>query len=94
MRTHISLLIGSDGIQRLYCMYTDIDQLMAEKEQMSRQYEELILQHYRMPGPDTLVLGHCNITQNRILDIQDFTGSDLLNTFGRVREAFLLGLPG
>ena len=66
VRTHISLLIGSDGIQRLYCMYTDIDQLMAEKEQMSRQYEELILQHYRMPGPDTLVLGHCNITQNQM----------------------------
>ncbi|MFQ7398943.1 MAG: PAS domain-containing protein, partial [Neglectibacter sp.] len=94
VRTHISLLIGSDGIQRLYCMYTDIDQLMAEKEQMSRQYEELILQHYRMPGPDTLVLGHCNITQNRILDIQDFTGSDLLNTFGRVREAFFAGVAG
>ena len=94
VRTHISLLIGSDGIQRLYCMYTDIDRLMAEKEQMSRQYEELILQHYRMPGPDTLVLGHCNITQNRILDIQDFTGSDLLNTFGRVREAFFAGFAG
>ena len=94
IRIHISLPKSPDGIQRLYCAHTDIDQLVAEKEQMSRQYEELILQHYRTPGPDTLVLGHCNITQNRILDIQDFTGSGLLETFGWEREAFFTGVAG
>ncbi len=94
VRTHVSLLAGTDGVQRLYCSYTDIDQLVAEKEQMSRQYEELILQHYRTPGPDTLVLGHCNITRNRILDIRDFTGSRLLEVFGRDREKFFTGLAG
>ncbi len=94
VRTHFSLLTGPDGIQRLYCVYTDIDQLVAEKEQMSRQYEELILQHYRTPGPNTLILGHCNITQNRILDIQDFTGSGLLETFGRDRQTFFTGIAG
>ncbi len=81
---------GPDGVQRLYCVYTDINQLVAEKEQMGRQYEERILQHYRTPSPDTLVLGHCNITQGRVLDIQDFTNSDLLNAFGRERDAFFL----
>ncbi len=94
VRTHFSHLTGLDGIQRLYCAYTDIDQLVAEKEQMCRQYEELILQHYRTPDPDTLLLGHCNITQNRILDIQDFTGFGLLEAFGRVREEFFSGLAG
>ncbi|MBU5627298.1 PAS domain-containing protein [Oscillibacter sp. MSJ-2] len=94
IRVHISLPKGPDGIQRLYCVYTDINQLVAEKEQMARQYEELILQHYRTPGPDTLVLGHCNITQNRILDIQDFTESGLLEIFGREREAFFTGIAG
>ena len=94
VRTHFSLLTGPDGVQRLYCAYTDIDQLVAEKEQMSRQYEELILQHYRTPGPNTLVLGHCNVTRNQILKIRDFTGSGLLETFGRDRESFFTGLAG
>lgn len=94
IRVHISLPKSPDGIQRLYCVYTGIDQLVAEKEQMSRQYEELILQHYRTPGPDTLILGHCNITQNQILDIRDFTGSQLLETFGSDREAFFTGIAG
>ena len=94
IRDHVSLLKGSDEIQRLYCAYTDISQLMSEKEQMGRQYEELILQHYRKPGPDTLILGHCNITQNKILNIQDFTGSQLLETFGRNREEFFTGIAG
>ena len=94
IQVHISLLKGLDGIMRLYCVYTDIDQLMAEKELMRRQYEEQILQHYRTPGPDTLILGHCNITQNKILDIHDFTGSGLLGQFGWGREEFFTGFAG
>ena len=37
-------------------------------------------------------MGHCNITQNRILEIIDRTGSNLLETFGTVREEFFMGL--
>ncbi len=94
LRDHVSLLRGSDGIRRLYCVYTDIDQLVTEKEQLGRQYEEQILQHYRTPGPDTLVLGHCNVTRDRILEIRDFTGFGLLEHFGWNREAFFTGLAG
>ena len=88
IRVHISLSKSPDGVRRLYCVYTDIDQVVAEKEQMSRQYEELILQHYRTPGPDTLILGHCNITQNRVLENRNFTDSKLWETFGWDRESF------
>ena len=56
--------------------------------QIRKQYNELILQHYRTPGPNALIVGHCNITQNRILEIIDYTDSDLLKTFGNVREEF------
>ncbi|MCD7906799.1 MAG: PAS domain-containing protein [Clostridium sp.] len=94
IRAHVSLLRGPDGILRLYCVCTDIDRLVAEKERMVRQYEELILQHYRTSGPDTLILGHCNITRNKILDIQDLTGSGRLKTFGRDGEAFFSGVAG
>ena len=92
IRDHISLFMGPDGTQRLYCVFTDISQLMAEKEQMRRQYEELILQHYRTPGPDTLILGHCNITRNKIIEIWDSTDSGLLDAFSRDRQAFFTGI--
>lgn len=88
----LSLLRTTDGIRRLYCVYTDISQSVKEKEQLRRQYEDILLKHYRKPGPNELILGHCNITQNKILDIIDYTGSDLLKTFGTVREDFFAGI--
>lgn len=57
-----------------------------------KKYQDLIISHYRTPDPNALVMGHCNITQNRILEIIDRTGSNLLETFGTVREEFFMGL--
>lgn len=87
-----SLLKSEDGIRRLYSVYSDISKSVEEKAQLRRQYEDLIIQHYRTPGPDEMILGHCNITQNRILEIIDHTDSDLLKTFGSVREEFFTGI--
>lgn len=92
IRNHMSMLKGSDGMLRLYCVYTDISQSVEEKAQLRRQYEELILQHYRTPGPNELILGHCNITKNLILHLWDSTDSDLLATFGTDREDFFSGI--
>ena len=39
-----------------------------------------------------LVIGHCNITQRRIIEINDFTNSGLLDTFGSERDGFFTGL--
>lgn len=39
-------------------------------------------------------MGHCNVTQNRIIEIEDRTDSDLLKTFGTDRNAFFTGLSG
>ena len=63
-----------------------------EQENIRRQYNELILQHYRTPGPNALVVGRCNISQSRILEIIDYTDSGLLDMFGTVREDFFTGL--
>ena len=62
------------------------------QEQLRQQYKERIAQHYMMAGSDTLVLGHCNVTQNKIYEIVDRTESNLLETFGEDREEFFLGL--
>ncbi|MDC0700536.1 PAS domain-containing protein, partial [Blautia wexlerae] len=92
IKSNLSIRRLSDGSLMLYSVYTDISASVEEKEQIRRQYENLLLQHYRMAGPNELILGHCNITQNRILEILDYTGSDLLQTFGTNREAFFTGI--
>lgn len=91
-RVRISTLRAEDGALRLHCIYTDISQTVEERASLRRQYDELLVQHYRTPGPDTLVLGHCNISKNKIQDIWDSTGSNLLATFGTVREDFFTGI--
>ncbi|WP_242846334.1 hybrid sensor histidine kinase/response regulator [Anaeromassilibacillus senegalensis] len=92
LKSNLSIKRMNDGSLMLYSVYTDISASVEEKAQIRRQYENLLLQHYRMAGPNELVLGHCNITQNRILEILDYTNSDLLQTFGTNREAFFTGI--
>lgn len=92
IKNSISRLQMSDGICRLYMMFTDITKTAEEKERLSRRYEELIIKHYQTPGDATLLLGHCNISKNEILEIWDATGIDPLKIYGKVREDFFLGL--
>ena len=77
---------------RVYSVYRDMTREREEQSRLRQQYKDLIMQHYQTQGPDALVLGHCNITQNRILEIIDYTDSNLLGTFGSVREDFFSGL--
>lgn len=59
---------------------------------MRKQYREQILQHYLLNDDDILLLGHCNITQNKILEMVDYTDSELLEKFGSEREDFFTGV--
>lgn len=88
----LSSLQDEGGEGWFYAVCSDISREREEHDQIRRRYNELILQHYLTPGPDALVVGHCDITQNRILEIIDHTDSDLLETFSSVREDFFLGL--
>lgn len=92
VKNTLSLIQNKDGERSVYCVYQDMTKEQEKQEQLRRQYNDLILQHYRAPGPNALVVGHCNITQNRILEIIDYTDSDLLKTFGSVREEFFTGI--
>lgn len=92
VKSTLSMLKLPDGQRRIYSVYTDISKAMAENRLLRRQYENLLLQHYRAPGPDTLIVGHCNITRNKILEIKDYTDSRLLEKLGENREAFFTGI--
>lgn len=92
VKSSVSMERSGDGVVRLYSVYTDISKTVEETERLRRQYEELIMQHYRTPGTNELVLGHCNITQNQIIEIRDFIGANLLEMLGDEREGFFKGL--
>lgn len=81
VRINLSMRRMPDGVQFLYCVYTDISKDMEEKAQIRRQYEELLLRHYRMPEPGTLIAGHSDITKNKMLEIRDYMNTNLLETF-------------
>lgn len=92
VKNTLSLIQNEGGESCIYAFYHDITREREEREQFRRQYNDLIVQHYQMPGPNALIVGHCNITQNRILEIIDYTGSDPLGRFGSTREDFFAGL--
>lgn len=92
VKNTLSMIHTEEGVCRIYAGYHDITKERETQDMLRRQYKELIMQHYRTPGPETLVLGHCNVTKNQILEIIDQTDSDLLKAFGSEREAFFTGV--
>ena len=94
VKNTLSLIEAESGEKRFYAVYHDVSGEIAEKEQLRQKYKEMILQHYRTPDPNALIIGHCNITQNKILEIIDNTDSDLLHTFSMDRERFFTGVSG
>lgn len=94
VRNSLTMIHSEDGESRVYAVYHDLTKERREREEMREQYSDLILQHYRTPGPNALIVGHCNVTREFILDIIDYTDSDLLKQFGTVRDEFFAGMAG
>lgn len=92
VKVKFSVIKCEDGGARVYADYHDITAEKKMQEQLRQQYKEEIHQHYILAGPDALILGHCNITRNKICEIVDHTDSGLLETFGDVREEFFTGI--
>lgn len=88
----LTMLPDEDGGLRQYCYIRNITKEREERERTRAQYKKLILQHYQEPGANTLVLGHCNITQNKILEINDFTSSGCIKSLGMDRESFFTAI--
>ena len=92
IKCRLSIVREENGEKRIYATCNDMTHEVEEQARIRLQYKELLLQHYRSPDPNTLVVGHCNVTKSRIEEIIDFTGSDLLNTLGNERDAFFTGI--
>lgn len=88
VKNTLSMIQSAGGEKCLYASYHDMTAEREEQEKFRQQYNEIILQHYLMPGPNALIVGHCNLTQNRMLEIIDHTDSNLIENFGDGRENF------
>ncbi|MDO4545993.1 MAG: PAS domain-containing protein, partial [Bacillota bacterium] len=86
------LLQSEDGGGTIYASYSDISSQMDDRKRLKSQYEELLSRHYKEPESNALLIGHCNVTQNRILDIKDHTNSPQIKALGTVREEFFKGI--
>lgn len=94
VKNSLSVIQNEGGERRVYAVYHDMTKEREEQEKFRTQYKELLLQHYRTPDPDALIIGHCNVTKSKILEIIDYTDSDLLKNFGSDREQFFTGISG
>lgn len=94
VKNSLSMIQSENGEGKIYANYNDITKELEERKKLRQQYDDLLRQHYRTPGPNALIVGHCNITKNRILEIIDYTDSGLLAAFGTDREMFFRGLAG
>lgn len=92
VRNNLTMIEDHWGEKRVYSIYQDLTKEMEEKIQLRQKYRDLILQHHHTQDPGVLMVGHCNITQNRIMEIIDHTGLNPLGLFGAVREEFFTGL--
>lgn len=90
----LSVIRSEGGEKIIYAGYIDITKEQKEKEHLRSQYSEMLMQHYRESGPNVLIVGHCNITQNQMLEVIDYTDSDMLHTYGKARSGFYAGLAG
>jgi len=92
VRTSFSLILGEDGEKCLYAVYHDISKEVEERDSVWQRYDQLLLRHYQKPAPNALLVGHCNITQNQVMEIIDHTGQGLKSRYGIIREEFFIGL--
>lgn len=89
VRNTLNSMPSEDGLRRNYCVYRDITRELEEKEQLRAKYRELLASHYYGLGHDMLLVGHCNITQNKMLEVIDNQNKDLLGKLGYDRENFV-----
>ena len=92
VKNTLSLIEHEGGERKIYSTFNDMTKEREERARVRQQYDDLLLRHHQRSDPNVLVTGHCNITQDRIIQISDQTGAGLLEAFGAVREDFFIGL--
>ncbi|MEG2087624.1 MAG: ATP-binding protein, partial [Angelakisella sp.] len=65
---------------------------VTDQMETKQKYQDAIQYRYRTLGENVLLAGHCNVTRNVILEVEDRTGLKVEQRFGKVREEFFRGI--
>ncbi|MDD3334490.1 MAG: PAS domain-containing protein [Eubacteriales bacterium] len=86
---HYTIMPDRDGVPT-YALgsCTDITEQVHQKE----KYESAIHDRYQALDKNVVLIGHCNITQDKLIELVDRTGMELQRRFGSARNDFFTGL--
>ncbi|MEG1497455.1 MAG: PAS domain-containing protein [Clostridiales bacterium] len=74
----------------IYALGSAVD--VTDQVEVKQKYNNAIKYRYNTLGENVILAGHCNLTQNKIIEINDKTGLNLEKRFGMVREDFFRGI--
>ncbi|MEG2192872.1 MAG: PAS domain-containing protein, partial [Oscillospiraceae bacterium] len=73
-----------------YALGSAVD--VSDQVEVKQKYEDAIKARYSTLSENVILAGHCNLTKNIILEVEDKTGLDVGRRFGMVREEFFNGI--
>ncbi|MEG2143780.1 MAG: ATP-binding protein, partial [Oscillospiraceae bacterium] len=65
---------------------------ITDQIEAKQKYQEAIRCRYSTLSENVILAGHCNVSRNIILEVEDKTGLDVEKRFGLVREDFFRGI--
>ncbi|MEG2699617.1 MAG: ATP-binding protein [Hungatella sp.] len=65
---------------------------MTDQMEAKQKYDDAMKYRYSSLSENVIIAGHCNVTRNVILEVEDKTGLDVEHRFGMVREEFYRGI--
>ncbi|MEG2296196.1 MAG: ATP-binding protein [Clostridium sp.] len=74
----------------IYALGSAVD--VTDQIEIKQKYADAIKYRYRTLGENVILAGHCNVTRNIILEIEDRTGLDVEHRFGMMRDGFFHGI--
>lgn len=73
---------------KIYSIYSDITEEMAERDRVRSFYKELLYRHHRASDPNLIVAANCNLSTRRIVRVTDRLGGVLESYVDKDRDEF------
>lgn len=89
LRNCMSYVQNENGVGRVYCSVRDITKELGEKEELRRQFRKLLNSYYHVLDANDLLIAHCNVTKNIVLDSANDRHRDLIKMIGNNSDNFL-----
>lgn len=89
VKNSMTTVKDENGVRRVYCTFHDLTREMEEHEKLRRQYREQLERHYRTTGPNVLLVGHCCISRNKVMEMIDYSGAGLTDGIGMRRDLLI-----